>query len=794
MRFLFRFFLLLCCNIPCLLSTQGQSDQTVEVGIILDTDLAELGTLVDNIELEINTLLGSRYDFNFQRFYRDHLVRDPEIAKEVLQQVLTDPSVDLVVGAGIAISAIMAEQAPFAKPVFATAVLDPVFQGIQYTDKGSSGFENFTYMVLPTDFYRDMEVFYQIYPFKHLTLFLDEYIWQRTQQNPSSRFQEFLAERNATFQVIPVKEDSQQPMAMLDTSTDAVYYGPLIGLDSDGVNQLIDQVNELKLPSFAYFGASAVQRGVLAGQAPERQINRIARRLALTIERYLDGEDLSDMPVDLSYQELLTINMATARQIGFSPGWDFLRSATLINEEVLNIARKLALGSAIEEALRVNWPLAVAGKSLEIAEQEVKESRSGLLPQLDLSATSSVIDEDRAAASFGSQAEWTTLGSGNFSQLIFSEGASANYKVSQRLRDATFYNREITELDVILETVDAYLSILVAKTVERIQKENIRLNRVNLQLAKVRQEVGYSGPSDLYRWQSNIALANIELNNVQANRRTAEINMNRILNRPLDELFETVETDIEDPSLITNDPRLDSYVGNPEDLRKFTAFMVRMGLDSLPELKELDAQIAAQERLVKLSRRSFFLPDIGISAGADYRLHRAGAGSDPLPPDSGFPSVDDVTWQLGLSASVPLITGGKRNAVYQKNLITLEQLQFQKYDLTNQLEQRIRASMEQVGASYANIQLSNDAREASLKNFELIQESYQQGTVSVINLLDAQNAAVESALNAANAGYQFIIDLLTVDRAIGKYYSLSTDLEREEYFNKLEEFVSQYQK
>ena len=770
----------------------AQDSEEIKVAIIVDTKLPELGAFVDNIESEIVALLGSSEDFDFQRYYHENLVRDPQAAKSLLNEVLEDTSIDLVVGAGIAISAIMAEQAPYSKPVFATAVMDPVFQGIKYTSKGSSGVENFTYMVLPTDFFRDMEVFHEILPFKRISVFLDAYVWQRTQQNPSDRFQKFINERNASYEIIPVEDDPYEALALMDSLTDAVYLGPLIELDSDDFNQLIREINRLKIPTFGYFGASMVERGVLAGLAPERQINRIARRLALSIEKHLDDNPLSEMPVDLSYQEALTINMATAREIGFSPGWDFLRSATLINEEVQNIPRKLDLNLAIQEAMQVNWPLAVAKKSLEIAEQDVRESRSGLLPQLDISASSSVIDEDRAAASFGSQSEWTTLGSGNFSQLIFSEGAAANYKVSQRLRDAALYSKETTELDIVLETAEAYLNILIAKTAESIQKENIRMNRVNLQLAQVRQEVGYSGPSDLYRWQSNIALANIDLNNVQANRRTAEINLNRILNRPLDEIFETIETDINDPALITNDPRMDTYVGNPEALKKFTAFVVRMGLDSLPELKELDAQIAAQERLIKLYRRNFYLPDVGISAGADYRLHRGGAGSDPPPPDSGFPEVDDLTWQLGVSASLPLITGGKRNAVYQRGLIELERLQFQKFDLINQLEQRIRAAMEQVGASNANIELSNEANEASLKNFELIQESYQQGTVSVINLLDAQNQAVQSALNAANAGYQFIIDLLNVDRAIGTYNSLSTGLEREEFFNQLEEFINQY--
>jgi len=285
-----------------------------------------------------------------------------------------------------------------------------------------------------------------------------------------------------------------------------------------------------------------------------------------------------------------------------------------------------------------------------------------------------------------------------------------------------------------------------------------------------------------------LALAKIDLNNVQADRRNAEINLNRILNRPLDEDFATEETKISDPNLVSNDPRFQQYVGNPEALKKFTAFMVSEGLNSLPELRELDANIAAQERLIKFYRRNFYLPDVGFNAGTDYFLNRGGAGSKELPGD-----VNDLTWSLGISATLPIFVGGKRTAIYQRGLIELERLGYQRNDLVNQLEQRVRSSMEFVSASYTNIVLSQEAERYALLNFDLIQEEYQQGRVSIINLIDAQNEALQARLNAANAGYQYIIDVLNVDRAIGVYYSLVTDEDRASFFERLEDFVDNYQ-
>ena len=762
-------------------------NKSVSVGLVVDHKLPELNRFTDQIEAEVESLLSSQYQVNFKRFYEGNLVDNPQAVDLLIQKALDDDEVDIIVGIGLVVSTGLAQGAPFEKPVIATTVLDPDLQEIPYED-GTSGIKDFTYVVSPTDFYRDLEVFYNIYPFTKLTLLIDEYLVPQIDQT-DPQFDSFMNDRQANFQLISVTGNHQAVLDQIASDADAVYVGPIIGMESSQLNQLIQGINQRKLPSFSFIGRPAVERGVLAGLAPASNFERIARRIALNIERYLDDEKLSKISVEMNYQESLTINMATARTIGFSPGWDFLRDGVLLHETEMSIERNISLQDVIEEALENNWSLAIADKNVEIGQKEVLENRASLLPQLDISGTSSMIDSDRAAASGGQFPERTTTASSSFSQLLYSDGAMANFQVAKMLQKARVEERAATRLDVIQEVTEAYLNLLITKTVERIQKENIRLNRINLQLAEVRQEVGYEGPSDLYRWQSNIALANIDLNNAQANRRNAEINLNRILNRPLDEPFNTIESDILDANLITNDARLNQYVDNPEDLRGFTAFMVNEGLTQLPELRQLDASILAQERLIKLYRRNFYVPDIGLAGSADYLLNKGGAGSGDIQVTPGLEVPNDLTWSLGLSATLPILTGGKRSATLQKGLVELQQLQFQRFDLVNQLEQRIRSNMQNVGASFSNIQLSEEAQEASLKNFNLIQEAYKQGTVSVINLIDAQNAAIQAQLNAANAGYNFIIDLLSVDRAVGKYYSLSTTEERENYFQRLKEFT-----
>ncbi len=79
----------------------------------------------------------------------------------------------------------------------------------------------------------------------------------------------------------------------------------------------------------------------------------------------------------------------------------------------------------------------------------------------------------------------------------------------------------------------AYLNLLRAQTLERVQKENLELTRSNLELARVRQQIGISGPAEVYRWESQIATARKEVINANAQRNAAEIGVNRVLHQPL---------------------------------------------------------------------------------------------------------------------------------------------------------------------------------------------------------------------------------------------------------------------
>jgi outer membrane protein TolC len=93
-----------------------------------------------------------------------------------------------------------------------------------------------------------------------------------------------------------------------------------------------------------------------------------------------------------------------------------------------------------------------------------------------------------------------------------------------------------------------------------------------------------------------------------------------------------------------------------------------------------------------------------------------------------------------------------------------------------------------VGASFASIRELTISAEAAIKSLNVVQESYSRGALSILDLLDAQNAAVVSQELAENAVFDFTIDMMSVERAVGRFYLQLNEDEAEEYLQRLEAF------
>jgi len=180
---------------------------------------------------------------------------------------------------------------------------------------------------------------------------------------------------------LPVGFSVEETLEALPKSTEAVYAAPLLHLPPAEFDRLVQGLIRRRLPSFSLFGRDRVERGLLASLSQDAALRRVARRIALNLQRILLGEDAGSLPITFSRGKLLTINMATARAIGVSPSWDLLTEADLLHSERSDILLQVSLRVAAKEALAANLDL----KSLDhlvssSAEEIIRRAEFYLVP------------------------------------------------------------------------------------------------------------------------------------------------------------------------------------------------------------------------------------------------------------------------------------------------------------------------------------------------------------------------------------------------------------------------------
>ena len=369
-------------------------------------------------------------------------------------------------------------------------------------------------------------------PFKNLALVEDAVIPNAIPQ-VLKKIERAARANNIVIKPIRVTDSVEPLWKQLPTETDAVFVVPLFRLPAREFDSMVKGLIERGLPSFSLTGRSEVERGIFASLSPETDLIRMARRIALNVHRILLGERAEDLPVTISEGEQLTINMATARAINVWPSFRILTEATLLHEETNGVARKLSLYSVVREAAHVNLDLAAADRQVAAGIGAVQNARSGLLPQISIGSSANLIDQDRAKGSFGNNPEKAVFAQGSFQQSLYSDRAWSNYTVEQRNQDFRKADRRQVELDVTQEAALAYLDVLRTKTIESIQKENLKLTRSNyLDLARIREQVGAASRDEVFRWESEIANGRIDVLNAQAQRQQAAISLNRTLYHP----------------------------------------------------------------------------------------------------------------------------------------------------------------------------------------------------------------------------------------------------------------------
>ncbi len=701
---------------------------------------------------------------------------DYDNAAGALRAAFDDGEVDLVLAVGslVTYAASRSEEA-LAKPVVSAFVQRSDVFPLPYSADGESLKPNLSFVAIPQRAGADVAAFRELVPFEALHVAVTAADLNNLDELAAG-LERYEAQLGVKFTVVPITTDLDASVAKLRDAR-AVYLTRLQRLTTDQRSALIAQLNEWDVPTFSMRGHPDVELGALAGVTPDIQ-EQLVRRVALNLSRIMRGRDTADLPVLLSVDTRLKINARTAATIGFSPGRETRIFAEFVHpDELKSDAEPLSFETLFALVQDGSRSLQVADADVEAIRHDEDRAKSGLLPQVSANLNYTHADTDVTSS------EDAAFGSLVMRQQIYDDSIWSAYKASSRITASAEADRETERLDVLAAAGQAFYGLALAQAQYRIVAGDLRLTEDNLEMAKLREDVGYSGREEVLRWDAVLAERRTSLFRAAETVEAARIALNQVLGLDLGKRW------VPDPPVIDPDVfpvfagRLDGIFDDLTKVEQVRGVIVEIALENAPEMRSLDRAIDARQIQVDQLRRRYTVPR--VFAELSY--------SDQLTTPDGLLFPDDETYAVSVNAAYPLFEGGRRKADLRRARADVDGLNRRQDLVAELIEQRTRTAVRRCESSFPRIKFGLQAAQAAGESLELVQEQYSQGTVNVTDLLAAQNQKLAADQFANTAIYELMGDLVELQRSLAWFEIDHSPDERDAFVTRVLSAVSEEQ-
>lgn len=773
MKRLFLFLLFLSISF-----SYAQKKKNYNIGILLDNATIELEPLLQKLKNQIKTVVGQDAIITFPT--NSLLVNNYNLEKATQNyNTLLNNATDIILAFGVVNSKIIEAQTTYKKPTILFGAINKDFNSIDVT-KVTSGVKNFTYLINSQSYLEDLKKLKQLTNFKKVGIVVEAPFANLLPLKET--FDRELKEIGSTYKLIPFK-NVNDITSNLD-GIDAVYIAGGFFLTESETKKIASVFIEKKLPSFTINNIDDVENGIMATNQSEDNFDQFLRRVSLTIESYINGTPLANMPVYIEYSPRLTINYNTANAIGVPIKYSLLNDTDFVGEfKDINAKKHYNLLSVMKQVLGDNLSLKATKKNIDLSQQKVKTAKSNYLPNVTAAANGTYIDPKIAS---NANPEFSTSGNITLQQTIFSPAASANITIQKNLKKAEEENYNAEELNTVFNASNAYFNTLILKTNAQIRMRNLDLTKKNLQIAKENFDAGQSDKSDVLRFRSELA-QNTQVM-IQAINQLEQgfIGLNQLLNNPLE-----MRIEIDDPKLDKglykdyNYTQLTELLDNPTTREPFISFLIEEAKKNAPELKSLDYNLKATERNIKLSGSNRFIPTVALQGQYNRTFGRNGIGST-LPAGAAFINGN---YNAGLNLSIPIFNQNQNNINKQTAIIQKDQIEINRQNSELNIAANVRNGVLNLVNEISNIELSKVSEQTAKESLELTQSSYQEGAVNFVQLIDAQNNYLNAQLSKANAVYNFLINAIQLERNISYYFLLHSKAENNDFTLRFQDYL-----
>ena len=771
-----------CSIVLALLFTVVSFSQTknrYNVGFLFDKQTTEVTQLLFSLQDEIKAVVGE--DAIIEYAAENVLVNQYNLEKANLNyQTLLNNDTDIIIAFGLVNNQLISNLSDHKKPTILFGAVNNDFD--HFTDNNAtSGVFNFTYLIAPQSFKKDLQALKQLTSFTKISIAVQQNLLELF---PYKEVFDFEAKTlGFSYNIIPY-QDANDIINGITTDIDAFYLATGFFLTPDDITKISASLIEKKIPSFTTTNTKDVAYGLMATNQSSSNISQFFRRIALSVEAYVNGQKLSELPVFIQSSNELTINFNTLERVGLVLKYSLISKTNFVGdfENVLS-EKKYNLLDVMRGVVGENLALLSRKKEIALSAQSVKTSRSNYLPSVVAGTMGTYIDPNLAVLTNGQNAEFSTSGAIAVQQTLYSEATNANISIQKDLLESQKQTYNATELDVIFSAANAYFNALILKANVQIQNQNLNLTKKNLQIANQNFEAGQSGKSDVLRFTSERAQNTqtfIEsINQLQQ----AYISLNQLLNNPIN-----LEIDVDDAELGQgilknyNYNLLKDIIDDVSLRNLFIEYLVKVAIENAPEIKSLNYNLKATKRTINLNGFGRFIPTLSLNGQYNKNFNQWGAGSEQS-------LILDNNYNVGVQVSIPIFNRMQTNINKQTAEIQQQQLTINKQNIALGIAANINSAVLNLTNQIANIEISKISEKTAKQSLELTQVSYANGAVNIVQLLDAQNNYLSAQLSQITAVYNYLLSSIELERYMSYYFLLHTQEENQDFIQKFYDYI-----
>lgn len=415
----------------------------------------------------------------------------------------------------------------------------------------------------------------------------------------------------------------------------------------------------------------------------------------------------------------------------------------------------LSLDECVRIALDGNPSVKVADMEVTRADYSKRETLASLLPQVDFSLVySRSIELQKMKMNFGDQTQTIKMGTDNSWNMGFQAAVPViapqlwkQLDLSDTQIAASAEAARASRLDLVNQVRCAYYALLLAKASRETLRQNYDNALFNATLYEKKFEAGTASEYDVLR--SRVQVTNIEPELLQADIavRRARLQLSVLMGLPA-----TLEIDT-DASI--SDYQRDMFARQAE---------AEYILDDNTQLRSMDIRIRGLRQSVDL-RKMAWIPTLSATFSLSW---------SSLSNGNMFRNLDFNPYSnAGFALSVPIFSGGSKWYGLKSSKVELAEAALQREDLEHTLQMQARLAADNIDMEARQIASSEQGVRQAEKAHAIMQESFEIGAASYLDLRDAELAETRAQLAYYQAIYNYLVSTSELDLLLGKSYESS---------------------